>query len=91
MQPKTLHPNYRFFDDDRHFYSLRKLAQAEGRALEDYLVPYEVPCGAGTFRFGVDEDLHARQRQNGTRGEGGVAQAEQPAAFVIIGGEFGAQ
>ena len=26
LQPKTLHPNYRFFDDDRHFYSLRMLA-----------------------------------------------------------------
>ncbi len=59
-QPKTLHPNYRFFDDDRHFYSLRKLAQAQGRALEDYLVPYEVPRrGGGVFRFGVQlcEDI----------------------------------
>ena len=26
VHPKTLHPNYRFFDDDRHFYSLRKIA-----------------------------------------------------------------
>ena len=41
-QPKTLHPNYRFFDDDRHFYSLRKLAQASGRGLHDYLVPYQL-------------------------------------------------
>ena len=30
MHPKTLHPNYRFFDDDRHFYSLRKLAGETG-------------------------------------------------------------
>jgi NAD+ synthase (glutamine-hydrolysing) len=60
VQPKTLHPNYRFFDDDRHFYSLRKLAQAEGRALDDYLVPFEVPRpDGGTFRFAVQlcEDI----------------------------------
>jgi len=59
-QPKTLHPNYRFFDDDRHFYSLRKLAQANGRALADYLVPYQVALDGGrTFRFGVQlcEDI----------------------------------
>jgi NAD+ synthase (glutamine-hydrolysing) len=59
-QPKTLHPNYRFFDDDRHFYSLRKLAQARGRSLESYLVPYEVPrADGGRFRFGVQlcEDI----------------------------------
>jgi NAD+ synthase (glutamine-hydrolysing) len=60
LQPKTLHPNYRFFDDDRHFYSLRKLAVAEGRPLSDWLVPFEVARrGGGTFRFGVQlcEDI----------------------------------
>jgi NAD+ synthase (glutamine-hydrolysing) len=59
-QPKTLHPNYRFFDDDRHFYSLRKLAQAQGKSLQDYLVPYEVAFADGErFRFGVQlcEDI----------------------------------
>lgn len=60
VQPKILQPNYRFFDDDRHFYSLRKLAQAEGRALDDYLVPYQVPLrGGGSFCFAVQlcEDI----------------------------------
>ena len=60
VQPKTLQPNYRFFDDDRHFYSLRKLALAEGRPVSDWLVPFEVPRrGGGVFRFGVQlcEDL----------------------------------
>lgn len=60
VQPKTLHPNYRFFDDDRHFYSLRKLAQAEGRPLHDYLLPFQVHTrDAGTFRFAVQlcEDI----------------------------------
>jgi len=58
--PKALHPNYRFFDDDRHFYSLRKLAQARGRSVEDWIVPYEVELSdRRTFRFGVQlcEDM----------------------------------
>ena len=58
--PKTLHPNYRFFDDDRHFYSLRKLAAAVGRPVSDWLVPYQVPRrDGGEFCFGVQlcEDL----------------------------------
>ena len=57
---KTLQPNYRFFDDDRHFYSLRKLAFAAGRPVGDWLVPYRVPRrDGGEFRFGVQlcEDL----------------------------------
>jgi len=58
--PKVLHPNYRFFDDDRHFYSLRKLAQARGGAVEDWIVPYEVALSdRRPFRFGVQlcEDM----------------------------------
>lgn len=59
VQPKTLQPNYRFFDDDRHFYSLRKLAQAEGRPVEDWLVPFAAETKAGPFSFGVQlcEDI----------------------------------
>ncbi len=65
IQPKTLHPNYRFFDDDRHFYSLRKLAQTTGSELRDWCVPYEIELEAGkgmgarAFRFGVQlcEDM----------------------------------
>lgn len=33
---KTLQPNYRMFDDDRHFYSLRKLAQENNKALDEF-------------------------------------------------------
>ena len=57
---KTLQPNYRFFDDDRHFYSLRKLAAAAGRPVTDWLLPYRVPRQDGReFCFGVQlcEDL----------------------------------
>ena len=59
-QPKTLHPNYRFFDDDRHFISARHLAQEQGRSPYDWSVPFEVPRrGGGTFRFGTQlcEDI----------------------------------
>jgi NAD+ synthase (glutamine-hydrolysing) len=60
IQPKTLHPNYRFFDDDRHFYSVRKLAQAVGASVYDWCVPFEVERDDGSvFRFGVQlcEDI----------------------------------
>ena len=60
VQPKTLHPNYRFFDDDRHFYSLRKLADARGGSVYDWTEPFEVRLRDGrTFRFGVQlcEDI----------------------------------
>ena len=63
VQPKTLHPNYRFFDDDRHFYSLRKQADARGKSVYDWTVPFEVRLSDGrTFRFGVQlcEDIWCR-------------------------------
>lgn len=37
--PKTLMPNYREFDDSRHFYDLRKLAQERGCHVEDLVAP----------------------------------------------------
>jgi NAD+ synthase (glutamine-hydrolysing) len=36
---KTLLPNYRGFDDSRHFYDLRRLAAEEGQSLEQALTP----------------------------------------------------
>ena len=60
IQPKTLHPNYRFFDDDRHFYSVRKLAQEQGCSVYDWMVPFEIERRhGGLFRFGVQlcEDI----------------------------------
>ena len=59
-QPKTLQPNYRFFDDDRHFISARTLAQEQGRSVYDWAIPFEVPRrDGGTFRFGAQlcEDI----------------------------------
>ena len=75
IQPKSLHPNYRFFDDDRHFYSLRKLAESQGRSIYDWMVPFEVPTHGGQFRFGIQlcEDIwcqdyaHAEDNLDGVR------------------------
>lgn len=36
---KTLLPNYREFDDSRHFFDLRKLAHEEGRTPDEMLTP----------------------------------------------------
>ena len=58
--PKTLQPNYRYFDDDRHFYSLRKLSASIGCDIYDWCHPFEVPCRGGrSLRFGVQlcEDI----------------------------------
>ena len=59
VHPKTLHPNYRFFDDDRHFYSLRKLAGETDTRITDWMIPYEIPTGDGIVRLGVQlcEDI----------------------------------
>ena len=59
VHPKTLHPNYRFFDDDRHFYSLRKIAGETDTHVRDWTVPYDIPTELGTVRLGVQlcEDI----------------------------------
>ena len=59
VHPKTLHPNYRFFDDDRHFYSLRKIAGETGTRIRDWTVPYDIPTERGVVRLGVQlcEDI----------------------------------
>jgi len=43
--PKALPPNYREFDDSRHFYDLRKLAQESGRSPADLTVPIATRVG----------------------------------------------
>ncbi len=39
---KTLHPDYRMFDDNRHFYSMRKLAEEKGVSVAEILQPFKV-------------------------------------------------
>jgi len=51
---KTLQPNYRMFDDDRHFYSTRKAAFEGRKRPEQLLSPFTATLRNGrTFRFGV--------------------------------------
>ncbi len=59
VHPKTLHPNYRFFDDDRHFHSLRKIAAETGTRVHDWMIPYDIPSARGVVRLGVQlcEDI----------------------------------
>lgn len=49
---KTLHPNYREFDDTRHFFSLRKLAMAENTTPEALLQPVAVTINGHCYKFG---------------------------------------
>lgn len=49
---KTLHPNYREFDDSRHFYSLRKLAVEQGRPVRDLLRPVRVEIAGRVLNIG---------------------------------------
>lgn len=49
---KTLHPNYREFDDTRHFFSLRKLALELGVTAEDLLQPVTALVNGRTLRIG---------------------------------------
>ena len=50
---KTLQPNYREFDDDRHFFSLRKLAQELDTTAECLLQPIRVKLGDRTLKIGA--------------------------------------
>lgn len=68
VEPKTLLPNYRFFDDERYFFSLEDVAKDAGKTLEEIVQPFlievngkKVPIG-----FEVCEDLWcAEYRRNG--------------------------
>lgn len=49
---KTLHPNYREFDDTRHFFSLRKLANELGQKTADLLQPVELAIAGKKLKLG---------------------------------------
>lgn len=49
---KTLHPNYREFDDTRHFFSLRKLALERNQNIETLLTPVTVTVKKAKYRLG---------------------------------------
>lgn len=49
---KALHPNYREFDDTRHFYSLRKLALELGNRVDDLLQPVNLNVAGQPLKLG---------------------------------------
>ncbi len=51
--PKSLLPKYREFDDERHFYSLLKLAQEIGVPPSDLLEPFELVIAGVARKVGV--------------------------------------
>jgi len=50
---KSLHPNYRIFDDSRYFYDLRKLAMERKKKLKDLLAPFTVVINGHEYKLGV--------------------------------------
>lgn len=50
---KTLQPNYRIFDDNRHFFDNRKHALANGQEIEDCLIPAEIATKIGRLKVGI--------------------------------------
>ena len=62
VQPKTLLPNYRFFDDERYFFSLPDVATDFGKELKDLLSPFLISIGNTIVPVGVElcEDLWCR-------------------------------
>lgn len=59
IQPKTLLPNYRFFDDRRYFFSLVDAALDYGVPLPALTRPFTVPLGGSKAKIGVQlcEDI----------------------------------
>ena len=50
---KTLLPNYREFEDTRHFHDTRKLAMENGKSWSDFVEPLVWKIAGETFRVGV--------------------------------------
>ena len=69
IQPKTLLPNYRIFDDERYFFSLQDISKDYGIDLENLLSPFliEVNGEKKQIAFEVCEDLWCNdyRRNNG--------------------------
>jgi NAD+ synthase (glutamine-hydrolysing) len=50
---KALMPKYREFDDERHYYSLPKLAFEKKTKIEELLQPIEVKVGKEGIKLGL--------------------------------------
>ncbi len=52
--PKSLSPNYREFDESRHFVDLRKYAAEKGENPASLLAPVDLRIGSKSFRIAVN-------------------------------------
>ncbi|WP_286033258.1 NAD(+) synthase [Brachyspira pilosicoli] len=59
---KTLLPNYKEFDDSRHFYSLKDLALENDVSIKKYLKPLEIEINKQKIKLGLTicEDMWAK-------------------------------
>lgn len=59
VHPKALLPNYRFFDDQRYFFSLTDVAQDFAVPVHSLAQPFVIPSAQGEIKIGVEvcEDL----------------------------------
>ena len=59
VQPKTLLPNYRFFDDERYFFSTQDIAKDYDVSLSSLLEPFEIVVNNEKIPIGFEvcEDL----------------------------------
>ncbi|XOV80578.1 MAG: NAD(+) synthase [Aestuariibacter sp.] len=67
VQPKTLLPSYRFFDDPRYFFSLQDVAADFGITVKTLCQPFEINTSANQYQIGLEvcEDLWCKDyRQN---------------------------
>ena len=68
VQPKTLLPNYRIFDDERYFFSTQDIAKDFGIPLESLLQPFIIRIDGKQIPIGFElcEDLWCEDyRKNG--------------------------
>ncbi|MGV8151680.1 MAG: NAD(+) synthase [Candidatus Nanoarchaeia archaeon] len=56
---KTLHPNYRIFDDERYFFSLQDVAKDLNVELKELCTPFEIEINNKKIKLGLEicEDL----------------------------------
>ena len=50
---KSLLPNYKEFEDPRHFFSLKDLAFENNADIKDYLKPLEIECNGEKIKLGL--------------------------------------
>jgi NAD+ synthase (glutamine-hydrolysing) len=83
---KTLHPNYRIFDDERYFLSLQDIAKDFGKNLKELCSPFLIKVKDKTIPIGFEvcEDLWCEDyRYNGKSINKTKLLIENGAEFVI--------